>query len=160
MLLTTTPFSPGNCPGKRRPPSTTSSMRIGWLLTEVMTRLRISWIAADFLRAEDGGCLGRALERQHLVHRVQAAAEQADAPRRHGHLALGDVVATHGGVGVGQRRLELGQRDAVAAEAVGVGLNFVAAHGAAEAGEVDDPRHPPNSRSSTQSCSALISLSV
>ena len=97
---------------------------------------------AHFLRAEDGGGGGRALHRQHLVHRVQAAAKQADAPRRHGNLALGDVVAAHGGVGVGQRRLELGQRDAVAAQAVGVGLNLVAPDRAAEAGEVHDPRHP------------------
>ncbi len=98
---------------------------------------------AEFLRAEDGGGGGRALQSQHLVHRVQAAAKQADTPRRHGNLALGDVVAAHRGVGVGQRRLELGQRDAVAAEAVGVGLNLVAPHRAAEAGQVHDPRHPP-----------------
>ena len=98
---------------------------------------------AQFLRAEDGGGGGRALQPQHLVHRVQAAAKQADAPHRHGNLALVEVVAAHRGVAVGQRRLELTQRDAVAAEAVGVGLNLVAPHRAAEAGDVHDPRHRP-----------------
>ena len=98
---------------------------------------------AQFLRAERGGGFGRALHRQHLVHRIQAAAKEADTPRRHGDLALGDVVAADGGVGVGQRRLELGQRDAVAAEAVGVGLHLVAPDRAAKAGQVHDPRHSP-----------------
>ncbi len=104
--------------------------------------------AADFLdpplllRTEPGGGGGRALHRHDLVHRVQAAAKQADTPRRHGHLALGDVVAAHRGVGVLQRRLKLAERDAVAAEAVGVGLNLVAPHRATEAGQVHDPRHP------------------
>ncbi len=97
----------------------------------------------QFLRAEDGGGGGRVLQPQHLVDRVQAAAEQADTPRRHGHLALGEVVAAHRGVGVGQRQLDLAQRDAVAAEAVGVGLDLVAPHRAAEARQVHDPRHPP-----------------
>ena len=102
MLLTTTPCSPGNCPGRSRPPSTTSSTRIGWLLIEVMTRLRISWIrrissARRMAAAADGS-----LQRQHLVHGIQAAAKQADASRRHGDLALSDVVAAHGGVGVVQ----------------------------------------------------------
>ena len=79
---------------------------------------------------------------QHLVHRVHAAAEQADAPHRHGNLTRVDVVATHRGVAVRQRCLELAQRDAVAAEPVGVGLNLVAPHRAAEAADVDDARHP------------------
>ncbi len=98
---------------------------------------------ADFLGAEDRRGSDRVLQPQHLVHRVQAAAKEADTPRRHGHLALGNVVAAHGGVGILQGGLELAQRDPVAAEAVGIGLHLIAPHRAAEAGEVHDPRHPP-----------------
>lgn len=97
--------------------------------------------AADFLGTQRGGRGVRALHPQHLVHRVDAAAKQADAPDRHSHRTLAEVVAPHRGVGVRQRRLNLAQRDAVAAQAVGVGLHLVAPHRAAEAGDVHDARH-------------------
>ena len=88
---------------------------------------------AQFLRTKDrGGGLG-AFHAQHLVHRVQAAAKEADAPHRHGNLPLVEVVAAHRGVAVGERCLELTQRDAIAAEPVRVGLHLIASHRAAEA---------------------------
>ena len=201
-----------------RPPSTTSSTRTGWLLTEAITRLRMSRMrryssrggsaagsaarrrcssrrptprsygpgplrAVELALVSRSGiqfpcnqsndprslgrrtCCVKQLDRssrpaslssqsgcvsglrrpraQHLVHRIHAAAEQADAAHGQGDLALVDVIAAHGGIAVGQRLLKLGQRDAVAAQAVRVGLDLVAPDGAAETGEVHDARHGP-----------------
>jgi hypothetical protein len=80
------------------------------------------------------------LHAEHLHHRVQAAADQADAADVHGHAALDDVVAAHVGVGVGQGGLDLLQRDAELLHPVGVGVDLVALDGAAAAADVHDPR--------------------
>ena len=91
--------------------------------------------------AQDGGGLEWTAQAQHLVYGVHTAAKQADAAHGHGDLALVDVVAAHGGIAVRQGRLQLGQGDAVAPQAVRVGLDLVASHRAAEAGDVHDARH-------------------
>ncbi len=142
-LLTTTPFSPGNCPCRSRPPSTTSSTRIGRLLTEVMTRPRISRIrrisSARRIKAAADGLLSPST----LFTGSTPPPNRPTLRTVMATLSLVEVVATHRGVAVGQRRLELTQSDAVAAEAVGVGLNLVAPYRAAEAGDVHDPLHGP-----------------
>ncbi len=78
---------------------------------------------------------------QHLVHRVLAAAEQADAAHRHGDVALDHHVGADVLVGVLQGRLQLGQGDAELLEAFRVGINLVALDGAAVAGHIDDAGH-------------------
>ena len=97
---------------------------------------------------------------EHLAHRVLAAAEQADAADGHRDLPLADVIAANRFVAVGDRFLELGQGDAVAAQAIGIGLNLVAPDRAAEARDSTMRGTVRNSRSSTQSWRALMSLSV
>ena len=65
--------------------------------------------AAFLLAPQNAGGLRRVGHPQHLADRVLAAAEEAHAADGHGHVALLDVVATHRGVAVGQRGLQLGQ---------------------------------------------------
>ena len=83
----------------------------------------------------------RVLHAEHLVDRVFAAAEQADAAHAHGHVALHHYVGADVLVGVLQGRLQLGQRDPELFEPVGVGVDLVALDRAAAAGHVHDARH-------------------
>ena len=117
--------------------------------------------AAFLFVAKDSGGLHRVGHPQHLADRVFPAAEQAHAAHRQRHVALVDIIAAHRGVAVGEHVLQLGQGDAVAPHAVGVGLHLVAA----DRSRPNWSRPPPaervrNSRSSTQSCNALRSLRV
>ena len=99
-----------NWPGETRPPSTTSSTRTGWLLTEVITRRRMSRMRRCSSARRMAAAATGFFSPSTLFTGSMPAAEQADAAHRHGDLALVDVVAAHGGVAVGQRGLQAGRR--------------------------------------------------
>ncbi len=125
------------------PPSTTSSTLTGWLLTEAMTTERISRRRrfSSIRRKSAAARKVLGLEEPLGLHRVQAAADQADAPHVLHDRSLEEIIAADVGVAVGHRVLQLRKRDAVALQAIRVGLDLVAFDRAAEAGDVDDPRH-------------------
>ena len=97
----------GYLPGESRPPSTTSSTRTGWLLTEAMTS------AADVAgsrrcsspRRIAAAAVTGSVRPSTFFTGSGAAAEQADAADGHGDLALVDVVAADGGVAVARSRV-------------------------------------------------------
>ena len=105
--------------------------------------------AADFAQAtvffgpEEVGGGGEivGLEELLCLHRVQAAADEADVPHVLHDRPLKEVVAADIGVAVGHRVLQLLERDAVTLQAVRVGMDLIAFDRAAKAGDVGDPRH-------------------
>ena len=103
-------------------------------------RAYVAHTALFFSPQDRGGC-HRVFQSEHHRDRVGAAAEKSDAADGHGDLSLVDVVTTHRRIAVGDGCLELGQRDAVAPQTVGIGPHLIAPHGAAPAANVDNPGH-------------------
>ena len=101
-------------------------MRIGTLLTLTMT------VCSEFpgtaarpsLREIGGGAFG-VLHSQNSHDRIIAAAIKPDAANHQVVLALHQVVAAGIGVAVAQDLLDLSQRDAVLAQAIGIGLDYL-----------------------------------
>ena len=79
---------------------------------------------------------------QHLLHRVETAADQADAPDVQGELPLCQDVGADVAIAVGYGGLQLLEGDAVTLEPVGVGTDFVALDGAPKTTDVGNTRQP------------------
>ena len=131
--------SRSSSPGLSGPPSTTSPTRIGRLLVVARTiwricRSRRCSSARRYSAASSGAvhcsamrCIGSRPRPIRPRPRTTAA-----------DLALHQVIAADVGVAVGDGVLQLLERDAVALQAVGIGLDLVALHRAAEADHVGD----------------------
>ncbi len=115
-------------------------MRTGTLLTVVITMSRIS-LSRLRSSAQIGGRLFGSVFADGDFHRIPAAADDADAAHHLHGPTLHQEVAADVGVAVGQRVLQLCQRDAIALQAFRIGLDLIALDGAAGAGHVDDARH-------------------
>ena len=123
------------------PPSTRWSTRTGTLFTLATTICRISRQPAGLLGAEDAAASPGRSWRARLV-RILALPDQPERPHDDGRccpcVRLSPLPLTFALPSGG---LELGERDAVLAQPVRVGLDLVALDGPADAGDAGDPRH-------------------
>src|SRR5262249_14536852 len=89
------------------------------------------------------GRLPGAFRPQHRlgVSRIEPFSDQADAAHVQHVLAVDQVVAAHIGVALGDRLLQLVERDAVPHQPFRIGVDLVALDGATRADDVDDSRH-------------------